>query len=179
MEVWKDIKGYESLYQVSNLGNVRSLNWHNERIVKNLYLKHHNRGYLQVELSNGKTKKMFMVHRLVALHFVKGYQVGLVVNHLNENKIDNRAENLEWCTHKKNFQYSLQLHPERAKKYIAGIPRTQDKPIAQLKCCGEVVKIWDSVLAIKIATGYHPWSITECCRGKRKTAYGYLWRYAI
>ena len=102
MEVWKDIQGYEGLYQVSNLGNVRSLNWRNTGQVRNLYLKPQNRGYLQVELAKCGQKRGFTVHRLVAMAFVSGYAEGKVVNHINEDKRDNRAENLEWVSQSDN-----------------------------------------------------------------------------
>ena len=112
-EVWKDIKGFEGRYQVSNMGRVRSLDrWSlGERLcfIKGMMLKPslNNYGYLRVSLSDGRSnRKHYEVHRLVALHFVPGYKKGLVVNHKNEVKTDNRAENLEWCTYQYNLNYS-------------------------------------------------------------------------
>jgi len=175
MEIWKDIKGYEGLYQVSNLGNVRSLNWRNTGETRNLYLKPHNKGYLQVELANGK-RKMFTVHKLVAIHFVPGYEDGFVVNHINENKTDNRAENLEWCTFSHNVRHSQNLHKERTHK---GDVRKCAEEIIQMTSDNVIVGKWSSAISIKTKLGYSDWSIKECCKGNRKTAYGYKWQYAI
>ena len=113
-EIWKDIKGFEGRYQVSNMGRVRSLDrWsldERPRFIKGMMLKpslNKGRGYLRVSLSDGhRNYKHYEVHRLVALHFVPGYKEGLVVNHKNEVKTDNRAENLEWCTYQYNLNYS-------------------------------------------------------------------------
>lgn len=189
MEIWKDIQGYEGLYQVSNLGNVKSLNWGNKGYARNLYLKKHNKGYLQVELAKDGIKKMFTVHRLVALHFVDGYANGLVVNHRNENKRDNRAENLEWCTHSENVRYSLDLHPEFENLLMQRMGEIRNRPkkgmaikrkekIVQVSRSGELVRVWESAISIKHELGYNEWSITECCKGNRQTAYGYKWRFA-
>lgn len=172
MEVWKDIHGYEGLYQVSNLGRVRSLNWRNTGEIRELCLKPHNRGYLQIELTNRGIKKTFTVHRLVALHFVQGFQDGFVVNHINENKTDNRADNLEWISQSENTDYSYARHSsvrERSRKNI--------RPVVQIAPDGSKT-IWDCILAVVRGTGFNAWSIKQCCEGKRKQAYGYKWQYA-
>ena len=113
-EIWKDIKGFEGRYQVSNMGRVRSLDrWTNHEppyFLKGRMLNpsmNKGKGYLRVSLSDGsRNYTHYEVHRLVALHFVPGYKKGLVVNHKNEVKTDNRAENLEWCTYQYNLNYS-------------------------------------------------------------------------
>lgn len=103
MEVWKDIDGYEGLYQVSNTGKVRSLRYRNRDEVRELFLKPHNQGYLQVELHKNGKRKMFTVHRLVAMAFVDGYEVGKEVNHIDENKQNNVSTNLEWVSPHRMF----------------------------------------------------------------------------
>lgn len=169
-EVWKDIDGYEGLYQVSNQGNVRSLNWGNKGIVRNLYLKPHTRGYLQVELHKNSKRKMFTVHRLVATHFVQGYADDKIVNHINEIKTDNRAENLEWVSYSYNNLYSLRRHPRK---------HGSSPSVIQYSMRGEFIREWCSPIDIKHELGYSDWSIRECCRGNRKQAYGYRWQFAI
>ena len=170
-EIWKDIKGYEGFYQVSSCGNVRSLNWANTGVTKNMYLKHHNKGYLQVELAFVKRKKMYMVHRLVAEAFVDNPHNYPIVNHKDENPQNNNASNLEWCTHLYNVRYSASRHPKRAK------PIKRERLIEQISKDGEIVRIWDNLVSIRHENGWNDWSIEECCKGHRKRAYGYYWRY--
>ena len=96
MEMWKDILGYESLYQVSNLGNVRSLKRN-----KNLALCDNGEGYMKVKLHS----KPYRVHRLVAMAFIPNLENKPQVNHINSDKADNRVENLEWVTNAENTKH--------------------------------------------------------------------------
>lgn len=113
-EIWKDIKGYEGLYQVSNLGNVKSLEKRVNgkkchRVFKEKQLKpiETNKGYLRVKLCHkGKISKA-RVHRLVAETFIE--KPNLEVNHINGDKKDNRLENLEWVTGKENKEHARKL----------------------------------------------------------------------
>lgn len=103
-EIWKDIKNYEGLYQVSNLGRVKSLNFHRtgkERILK-LFKK---RNYLQVCLSKNSKHKYYSVHRLVATTFIHNPNGYLVINHRDEDPFNNCVNNLEFCTQKYNINY--------------------------------------------------------------------------
>ena len=113
MEIWKDIQGYEGLYQVSNIGNIKSL----DRTVgenRTPYLKKGRilkawkyNGYLCVNLcGEGKNVKL-KVHRIVAETFIDNPKNKKEVNHINGNKTDNRVENLEWCSHKENIQHAF------------------------------------------------------------------------
>ena len=116
MEIWKDVIGFEELYQVSNLGRVKSKGRtcnHNfggkarkrERILKQ---EETNCGYLRVTLVRlDHSKVRFSVHRLVAIHFVNGYEEELTVNHIDGNKHNNCADNLEWVTHKENLEHAM------------------------------------------------------------------------
>ena len=108
-EVWKDIKGYEGKYQVSNLGRVKSLYLINRQTKipreKILKLGHNLQGYPHIHLcKDNKTSKSIFVHKLVAEAFIPNPNNYPVVNHKNEIKTDNRVENLEWCTQKNNVQ---------------------------------------------------------------------------
>lgn len=171
-EVWRDIKGYEGRYQVSNLGNVRSLNWRNTGATKPVSLKNHNRGYLHVLLYEGKKCRSFLVHRLVADAFMPCSDETMTVNHIDENPSNNRLDNLEWCSLKENINKFQSNHPEKT-----GRPENMT-PVTQFDMGGRVVKIWKSVAEICRNLNYNAWSISQCCNGKRKTAYGYKWQYA-
>lgn len=104
-EIWKDIKGYEGQYQVSNLGNVRSINYKCTGETKLLSLNKINTGYLTCHLRKNGNQKQLLVHRLVADMFLDNKYLLPEVNHKNENKNDNRVENLEWCSSKYNCNY--------------------------------------------------------------------------
>lgn len=182
MEVWKDIKGFNN-YQVSNLGNVRSKNWGKRGICRNLVPKKHNRGYLFVELVSDKgEKKAFLIHRLVAEAFIGNPNNLPQINHIDENKLNNNAENLEWCTQSENIKAYRSNHTIlRGHRKISGTPRkpTRTEPIYQLTLDGEKIKEWENAWTIGTQLGYRTSSIWECCDGKRHTAYGYKWQYAI
>ena len=110
-EIFVDIKGYESLYQISNLGNVKSLpkgdgNGNRERILKFEICKSNHTNYHRVTLSkDGKTKR-YQVHRLVASAFIPNPYNKPFVNHIDNNGTNNRVTNLEWCTQVENMQHS-------------------------------------------------------------------------
>lgn len=181
-ETWKDIPGYEGMYQVSNQGNVRSLNWGNRGYVRNLYLKKHNRGYRHVELAKDGKRKAFTVHRLVATAFIPNPNNYPTINHLDEDKTNNCVENLEWCTASHNVQYSIDRHPNAYKhgggKYSPRAWKYGGRKIVQLTLDGSFVREWADIIAIKKTRFSNAWSITQCCHGNRKTAYGFKWRFA-
>lgn len=107
-EIWKDIKGYEGLYQVSNYGKVKSLIQNNSRRKKVLKPYLNNSGYLRVNLYDklGKAKKLY-IHRLVALNFLDKPNNKNIVNHIDCNKLNNCVENLEWCDQKFNIYETI------------------------------------------------------------------------
>lgn len=113
-EIWKDIKHYEGLYQVSNLGNVKTLDKYVNSGIKNnnkvkrkgkLLKQYNKRGYLQVTLTHNNKRKYVGVHRLVAQAFIPNPNNLPQVNHKDEDPLNNHVENLEWCTAKYNCNY--------------------------------------------------------------------------
>ena len=111
MEVWKDVVGYENLYQVSNLGNVKrvgSFRGVNKKYI-NTYLtpKDNGKGYLRIKLSKDGKGKMFMLHRLISIAFIDNPNNYNVVNHKDSNKLNNNIDNLEWCTQSYNVIHSV------------------------------------------------------------------------
>jgi hypothetical protein len=126
MEIWKDITGYEGLYQVSNLGNVKSLSrkmWNGfgffnskDKILKpNLIIS----GYYSVHFMKDNIKKSFTIHRLVAKAFLKDTK-GYEVNHKDRNKINNNLNNLEFISHSDNIKHTYITGRKKPKKFING-----------------------------------------------------------
>lgn len=106
-EIYKDIPGYDGKYQVSDLGNVRSLQYKEPRILQPINRDKY--GHKNVELCKDGVRKKFLVHRLVAEAFIPNPDNLPCVNHKDENPANNEVSNLEWCTAKYNVQYSLAI----------------------------------------------------------------------
>ena len=160
-EIWKDIKGYEGLYWVSNLGRIKS---------KQKILKPIKGEYLKVGLSKEGIQKTVTVHRLVASAFILNPNNYNYVNHIDENKYNNISSNLEWCTNKYNVNYG-----KRNEK----VSKNQRKyRIIQKDKAGKIIKVWDSIWDLTHSTNYRKDNISCCCRGKYKYAYGYKWEYS-
>lgn len=193
-EVWKDVKGYDGLYLVSNLGNVKSLNYRRRGCVKNLKPKKNRGGRLWVELYKDGKPACAQVHRLVAIAFIPNPGNLPQINHKDENVTNNAVTNLEWCDQLYNNRYSFERHPERKiqnvrratyptgetwhKIHDAGI-RRNFRPVMQLTKQMEHIRTWDNVCIAAKENNWRSSCIKECCDGKRKTAYGFRWQYAI
>ena len=175
-EVWRDINGYEGYYQVSSEGRVKSLERTfinksgRKRTVKERILKpaFDGWGYLIVTLCAGGKRKNLMVHRLVCEAFNDNRDEKPEVNHINEIKTDNRACNLEWCTRRENLNHGTRN--ERSAK-------TLSKPICQYTLDEKIVKTWASLTEVKRQTGFGQSHISQVANGKRKQAYGFIWKY--
>lgn len=184
-EIWRDIKGFEGLYQVSNLGRVKSVerltirNGRNYPIKEKLLSLHHDKdGYIVVSLSNLGKSSPYKVHRLVCEAFLPNPENKPCVDHISTIKDDNRVENLRWCTHKENCN-----NPISHQKLLNTIqPRySKDNPnakaIIQFTTNGEVIRKWNCMDDAAKAFNVHYIGISKCCRGVLKTAYGYVWKY--
>ena len=171
-EEWRDVVGYEGLYQVSNQGRVKSLERKDclGRTVKGRILKPGmvGSGYLMISLCTGGKQKMFSVHRLVCQAFHENPDNKSDVNHINEDKTDNRACNLEWSTRKENLNHGSRN--ERAAK-------ARSKPVGQYTRYGDLVKVWPSTQEAERQAGFNHGNISEVANGNRKTAHGFIWKY--
>lgn len=174
MERWKDVVGYENIYQVSDKGNIKSV----DRIDASGHkIKGHIRkpeiqkcGYLQIDLwKNGKGKQV-LIHRIVAEAFIGACPPGYEVNHKDENKQNNCVDNLEYVTKSQNVSYGTRN--ERASQKIR-------KRIEQLTLFGELIATHDSATEASKATKVIRQHISQCCCGSRKSAGGYMWRFAV
>ena len=182
-EIWKDIEGFEGLYQVSNLGRVRSLDryytaTHSRAIgtpvrykKKGVILKltlNKRLGYVYISLKVNGNVFTKSVHRLVGKAFVDGYFEGADINHKNEDKTDNRAENLEWCTRQYNLTYN-------GLSKRVGI--SQGKPVEQMTLDGKVIAAFPTIGEAGRATGLAVTHISESCHSNKKTCGGYRWKF--
>ena len=179
-EIWKDIKGFETLYQVSNLGRVRSLDRYVMRAGVRVFIKgkivsaffNKKDGYLRVELYKfGKRHKRY-IHKLVAEAFLGANPNPAVltqINHKNEIKTDNRPENLEYCSQLYNLNYGTRNQR---------ISEAKGKPVIQKTKDGKFVAKYKSAVEAGAATGINCRNIAACARGAVKSAGKFVWSYA-
>lgn len=167
--IWKDVEGYEGKYRVSNMGEVMS-------IIKNPHLMTRSlssSGYLIVTLSNNGAVYHANVHSLVATAFVENKDRKPWVNHIDGNKLNNRADNLEWVTPRENHDHAVKMglkssHPTGEPWSFAVLQFDKD---------GNFIKEWKSKAEAAKYYSCHPDSIRNCIRGRIKTCKGYVWKY--
>ena len=164
-EIWCPVKNYESLYEVSDKGRVKSIGYGKERILKPL---RNTCGYLQVCLCKNGEHKMYLVHRLVAQTFTPNPQNLTEVNHKDENKENNSVHNLEWCDSKYNNNYGTRTQRQSEKL---------SKSVLQYTKSGVFVREWKSMKDVQRNLNYSQGNISSCCNGKCKSANGYIWKY--
>ena len=177
IELWKDVKDYEGLYQVSTLGRVRSIDKYVNAKIRNIdkvlkrgkILKpvYNKGGYLKVDLYKNGKGTGFLVHRLVAEAFISNPDNLPLINHKDEVKDNNYPYNLEWCTDDYNRHYGTAIKRSVEKR---------SKKVYQYDLEGNLIKEWDSTREAG-RNGYEAKNISACCLGKRKTHKGFIWSY--
>ena len=226
-EIWKDIENYENVYQISNIGRVRRIYKNgNTKILKQDITK---RGYCRISLSKNQKHKHYQIHRLVAKAFIPNPNNYPIVNHKDENPMNNNVDNLEWCTYSYNTLYGTAIqrtistkrnngsyiisdetrnrlsqshlgntshkgckHSESTKQRLREINKIycKEHPEANMKkyyiMCDkdthnpirEFYTVKDIVEYLQITCSYETCikNISNCCRGKSHTAYGFYWK---
>ena len=198
-EIWKDIEGFEGMYQVSNMGNVKSLErtvWCglngglyktvHERILK----PRKDRGYLRVRLYKDGKSRWYLVHQLVAIAFCENPEGYTEVNHIDEDKTNNCAKNLEYCSRSYNMTYNGRANKvgkkvaeklrgrKQSEEHIKKRAEKHCKPVLAIdKITGLILKFVSSREAEK-ETGIPHGNICACCTGKRNSAGGFYWMFA-
>lgn len=174
-EEWKDIKGYEGRYQISNTGRVKSLARyvrsiceykHIELILKPIKQKYDDYHYVNLR------GKHYKIHRLVAETFIPNPQNKREVNHINGDKSNNRVENLEWATPKENTNHAI-----RCLKIKRGYEK-QQKSVCQYDLNGVLLNQYINITHAARLNNLHATSICACCKGRAKTHGGFIWKYA-
>lgn len=183
-EIWKDITGYEGIYQVSNMGRIKtiehvSVGKHKRKVSERIRVpRHSSNGYLLVNLHKGRERKYHTVHRLVALAFCNGYFDGADVNHIDGNKRNNVYTNLEWCTRSENMVHSFEVLGHKKGNGLKGKFHYKAQPVVQLSLSGDFIKEWGSSGEIRREIGYSDSCIRKCLHGKQESFKGYKWVYA-
>lgn len=205
-EIWKDVPGYEGLYQVSNMGRVKSL-----ARTRDMNLPGRNKpapvperilrygkslGYQNVTLSKNGAVERIRVHKLVAMTFIPNPRFCTQINHKNGDKHDNRVENLEWCTPKENIRHARETGLIKITPSFKGHHHTKEairrikegnkwgtsknhRVIDQYDYGGSLfLRKWHGFVEIEKTLGFNCKNVQACCKGRIKHAYGYSWRYA-
>ncbi len=175
-EEWKDIKGYEGLYQVSDLGRVKSLNYRHKNTEMVLKPQVTGKGYLRVQLHKNGIFKSFFAHRLVAEAFIPNPNNLLEINHKNEIKTDNNVENLEWCDAKHNANYGTRNNKIAMSKI--GHKCNHSRPVECYDKKMNLISTFESSYDAMRKTGVNADNIRRCCRNEkyRHTAGGFIWK---
>lgn len=173
MEIWKDIEGFEGVYQISNLGRVKSLHFN-----KTLYLRYSNDecGYKKVNLFIKGIQKTITIHRLVASHFLNNKYNKRTINHLDGNKSNNKVINLEWATYSENIQHA---YDNKLKCGSKGINNASSKKVLKYTKGNKFIKLYMSVSEASKDNNINCGGISLVCNGINKTSGGFIWKFYV
>jgi hypothetical protein len=178
---WKPVKNYDGLYEVSNFGEIKSLGNNKKRREKLLKPGKNSDGYLYVVLYKNGVVKKFLVHRLVYSAFVGEIPEGLQCNHIDENKENNRVDNLNLMTSKENNNWGTRNR--RAAAALRGKSKSPEAVAKRSKAVEAVDKVTGRVVFTFPSTaeaerqGFDHGHVAACCRGELKSHKGFIWRY--
>ena len=193
MEEWRDIKGYEGYYQISNMGRVKSVErtvrcGRGYRIIPEKIKKgkDNGHGYLQVKLYKECKVKQPLVHVLVATAFLDNPDNLPEVNHKDEDKTNNCVENLEYCSKSYNINYGTRNKrvAEKVSEKLKGRKQSEEhikkksKPVFSVNKKSGLIMWWKSIMEAERCTGIDKGNITRCCQGKLKSVGNHYWFYA-
>ena len=194
VEIWKDIKGYEGLFQISSKGRVKSLNYRKSGKEGFLSIYIMNTGYPATHLCRNGEQKVALIHRLVAEAFIPNPENKPEVDHINCDRKDFRIENLRWVTSKENSNNPITLNNHWSKQGFAsplkgktgfisplkgktGKNHYLSKKVLQMDKHGNIIKLWDALMDVHRELGFDCGKLSACCLGKRKTHKGFKWMY--
>ena len=173
MVQWKDIEGYEGLYQVSTDGNVKSLRKHNHKNPIILKPKLTWDGYYDITLYYDGKPKSIRVHRIVAETFIPNKENKPQVNHIDGNKLNNCVTNLEWVTNIENHVHAIRIGLEK----VFGDENPNSKAVIQMDKNGNYIREYSCIKYASDLTGVSQNHISSVCTGKRKSAGGFIWAH--
>lgn len=175
MEEWKDINGYEGIYQISSYGRVKSI----DRVLSNgkkrkskfLYI-HKINGYPTVSLCKDYKQRNYKIHRLVAQAFIPNPENKPCVDHIDTDRENNVVSNLRWVTYQENTD-----NPLSSKSQKEAVSNSGCKKVAQYDKSNKLLNIFHSAAQAGKETSTSPSSICNCCKGRIKTANNFIWKY--
>ena len=172
-EIWKDVIWYEWLYQISN-------KWNLCRWWKKLKKSKCSNWYLFYTLCSKSIRKMLLIHRLVAIHFIDNTESKPQVNHIDGDSENNDVENLEWVTPSENMIHSYKILKRCwVNKWRFWKNHHRSRKINQLDLEWNIINSWDSIRDVKRTLWINDWNISDCCRWVRKWCWGFKWEYNL
>lgn len=176
-EIWKDIKGYEGLYEISNFGNIKSTRHGKVKMLKTSTDKY---GYKRINLYKNGVVKIGYIHKLVINTFIENTNNLPCINHINGIKSDNNLTNLEYCTYSHNIKEAFRLglkKPSITTLNKRGKLSKNSKVVYQFDLDGKFIKKWYGTREIERELKLNHSYISKCCRKKVSQVGGYIWRY--